>query len=102
MSRNYRAEYDNYHSSPKQKKNRAARNAARAAMVKAGKVKKEANQKLSFFETIHHFQVVTAVNEQESHFLLSALRFDRVDKEVLPGVKVRPPESKVVFFHFDS
>ena len=40
MSRNYRAEYDNYHSSPKQKKNRAARNAARAAMVKAGKVKK--------------------------------------------------------------
>lgn len=40
MSRNYRAEYDNYHSSPKQKKNRAARNAARAAMLKAGKVKK--------------------------------------------------------------
>ena len=40
MSRNYRAEYDNCHSSPKQKKNRAARNAARAAMVKAGKVKK--------------------------------------------------------------
>ena len=40
MSRNYRAEYDNYHSSPKQKKNRASRNAARAAMLKAGKVKK--------------------------------------------------------------
>jgi hypothetical protein len=37
MSRNYRAEYDNYHSSPKQKK---ARNAARAAMAKKGKVKK--------------------------------------------------------------
>lgn len=40
MPRNYRAEYDNYHSSPKQKKNRASRNAARAAMVKKGKVKK--------------------------------------------------------------
>ena len=40
MARDYRAEYANYHSSPKQKKNRAARNAARAAMTKAGKVKK--------------------------------------------------------------
>ena len=27
--RNYRKEYDSYHSTPKQKKNRAARNAAR-------------------------------------------------------------------------
>ena len=40
MARDYRAEYDNYHSSPKQKKNRASRNAARAAMAKKGKVKK--------------------------------------------------------------
>ena len=40
MSRNYRAEYDNYHSSPKQKKNRASRNAVRAAMAKKGRVKK--------------------------------------------------------------
>ena len=40
MSRNYRAEYDNYHSSPKQKKNRAARNAARAKLLKSGRVKK--------------------------------------------------------------
>ena len=40
MSRNYRAEYDNYHSKPKQKKNRASRNAARAKLLKAGKVKK--------------------------------------------------------------
>ena len=40
MGRDYRKEYDNYHSSPKQKKNRASRNAARAAMVKSGKVKK--------------------------------------------------------------
>jgi hypothetical protein len=40
MARNYRSEYDNYHSRPEQKKNRASRNAARAAMVKAGKAKK--------------------------------------------------------------
>jgi len=38
--RNYRNEYDNYQSSSKQKKNRAARNASRAAMQKKGKVSK--------------------------------------------------------------
>jgi hypothetical protein len=40
MARDYRAEYDKYHARPEQKKNRAARNAARAKMAKAGKVKK--------------------------------------------------------------
>lgn len=40
MRRNYRKEYDNYHSKPKQKKNRAMRNAARRAMEKDGRVKK--------------------------------------------------------------
>jgi hypothetical protein len=40
MARNYRSEYDAYHASPEQKKNRAMRNAARAKMAKAGKVKK--------------------------------------------------------------
>jgi len=35
--RNYRKEYDNYHSSPEQKKNRAARNASRAALIRSGK-----------------------------------------------------------------
>ena len=38
--RDYRAEYDRYHASPEQKKKRASRNAARAAMEKAGKVRK--------------------------------------------------------------
>jgi hypothetical protein len=38
--RDYKAEYDKYHAAPEQKKNRAARNAARAKMMKAGKVKK--------------------------------------------------------------
>jgi len=40
VPRNYKKEYENYHSSPKQKKNRAARNAARAKLLKKGKVKK--------------------------------------------------------------
>jgi len=40
MRRNYRKEYDNYHSKPDQKKKRAQRNAARDMMEKDGKVKK--------------------------------------------------------------
>lgn len=35
--RNYKKEYNNYHASPEQKKNRASRNSARAKMIKAGK-----------------------------------------------------------------
>ena len=38
--RNYKQEYKNYHASPEQKKKRASRNAARADMEKAGKVRK--------------------------------------------------------------
>ena len=40
MARNYKKEYENYHSSDKQKKNRAARNTARRRMEKLGRVKK--------------------------------------------------------------
>jgi hypothetical protein len=38
--RDYRAEYDNYHARPDQKKKRANRNAARRKLVKQGRVKK--------------------------------------------------------------
>ena len=38
--RNYKKEYENYQGKEKQKKNRAARNASRAAMKKKGKVSK--------------------------------------------------------------
>jgi hypothetical protein len=38
--RNYRREYDTYQGTEEQKKNRAARNAARAELAKLGKVKK--------------------------------------------------------------
>jgi hypothetical protein len=40
MARDYRAEYDKYQGTAVQKKNRAARNAARTKMTKAGKVSK--------------------------------------------------------------
>lgn len=38
--RDYRHEYDSYHAKPEQKRKRAMRNAARAEMEKAGRVKK--------------------------------------------------------------
>jgi len=40
MARDYRREYELYQGTEQQKKNRAARNAARAKMAKAGKVHK--------------------------------------------------------------
>lgn len=40
MSRDYKAEYERYHSTPKQKKRRAQRNAARRLMIQAGRVRK--------------------------------------------------------------
>ena len=46
--RNYRKEYDNYHSSPEQKKNRASRNAARAL------IKKKKGTKAVQGKDVHH------------------------------------------------
>ena len=40
MGRDYKKEYENYHSSPKQKKRRAARNKARSLLEKKGIVHK--------------------------------------------------------------
>lgn len=40
MARNYRDEYDRYHSKPEQRENRAARNRARRALEKDGVVRK--------------------------------------------------------------
>ena len=40
MPRDYKSEYDNYHSSAEAKKKRAQNNAARRKMEKAGKVSK--------------------------------------------------------------
>ena len=40
MARDYKKEYNTYHSSSEQKKNRAKRNSARKEMAKAGRVAK--------------------------------------------------------------
>lgn len=40
MGRNYKQEYERYHSSPEQKKKRAARNKARRAAVAQGRARK--------------------------------------------------------------
>jgi|TARA_R100001460_G_scaffold30321_4_gene59852 hypothetical protein len=40
VPRNYRAEYDNYQGSAKQKKRRAARNKVRRKMIRTGKARK--------------------------------------------------------------
>lgn len=40
MVRNYKQEYEEFHSTPEQKKRRAQRNAARRKALAAGKVKK--------------------------------------------------------------
>ena len=39
-TRNYKREYEQFHAKPEQKQNRAQRNAARAKMEAAGKVRK--------------------------------------------------------------
>ena len=44
VTRNYKKEYNNYHSKPKQKVARASRNAARTKMAKAGLVRKGDNK----------------------------------------------------------
>lgn len=40
MSRDYKAEYRNYHAKPEQKRRRAQRNAARRLMIASGRVRK--------------------------------------------------------------
>tara|TARA_R100000081_G_C4665803_1_gene89970 strand:- start:242 stop:481 length:240 start_codon:yes stop_codon:yes gene_type:complete len=40
LARNYKAEYENYHSKPEQKKRRAGRNTARRIMTMLKRVKK--------------------------------------------------------------
>lgn len=39
MARNYKKEYENYHSKPEQRKKRSSRNKARRKMIKAGRVR---------------------------------------------------------------
>jgi 5-methylcytosine-specific restriction endonuclease McrA len=52
MPRNFRAEYDRYHSKPDQKKNRAQRNAARRELMAQGKVRKRDGKEVDHVKPI--------------------------------------------------
>ena len=43
MARDYRKEYDNYHSKPEQRKRRSSRNKARSILIGSGRVSKGVN-----------------------------------------------------------
>ena len=52
MARDYRKEYDTYQGTEQQKKNRAARNSARAKMMKAGTVHKGDGKDVSHLKAV--------------------------------------------------
>ena len=53
-ARNYKKEYEEYHASSEQKKNRAARNNARKRMEKAGKVSKGDGKDVGHKKALHN------------------------------------------------
>lgn len=54
MARDYKKEYREFHAKPAQKKNRAARNNARARMEKAGKVAKGDGKDVGHKKPLHN------------------------------------------------
>lgn len=70
MARNYRKEYDNYHSRPEQKLRRAARNAARASLKKT-----TAPEKLEG-KDVHH-KDNDPMNNDKSNLSIVSQRYNR-------------------------
>ena len=60
MARDYKREYEQYHSKPKQKKRRAGRNAANRIMKMVGKIKKGDGK------DVHHKDHNTANNSKSN------------------------------------
>lgn len=54
MSRNYRAEYDNYQGTDDQKKRRAVRNAARRKLMASGRVRKGDGKDVHHVSGLHN------------------------------------------------
>ena len=82
--RNYRKEYDNYHSQPEQREKNAARLRARRLMVKKGKVKK--NDKMD----VHH-KDNNPLNNDPKNLSVTTQKYNRTeprlrkeDADVLP------------------
>ena len=88
--RNYKREYEQYHGSEEQKKNRAARNAARRKLMKDGVVKKGDGK------DVHH---TTAISKGGANSKLKAVdastnrSFDRNKKRGMVS-EVSPRERK--------
>lgn len=82
--RNYKKEYETYHSKPKQKKRRAQRNAARKKMEKSGKVRKGDGK------DVHHKSKNTANNGKKNLSVTSRSK-NRADNRGKGG---RPRGSK--------
>ena len=76
MARNYRSEYDNYHSKPAQKKKRAARNAARRKLEAGGRVEKGSDM------DVHHVDgnpLNNSAKNLETGLLRAQVRAERKD-----------------------
>jgi hypothetical protein len=67
MARDYRKEYDNYHSSEKQKKNRAGRNLARRMMKKRVGIKGK---------DVHH-KDGNPQNNSTSNLAITSIKYNR-------------------------
>tara|TARA_R110000822_G_scaffold153209_1_gene292665 strand:+ start:1899 stop:2189 length:291 start_codon:yes stop_codon:yes gene_type:complete len=73
MARDYRSEYDDYHSSSEQKKNRASRNAARNSLESDGRVS-HGDRK-----DVHH-RDGNPLNNQSSNLAVTSRRANRSRK----------------------
>ena len=80
MARSYRIEYDRYHSKPKQKKRRAARNTARRRAIAAGTVKKGSSK------DVHH-KDKNPRNNSKSNLSLVARSSNRIKSPGRPKGK---------------
>lgn len=90
MPRNYKAEYEKYHASEEQKKNRAARNKARRQALRDGKAKKRDGT------DVHHVTAISkgGVNGKTKVVKASENRsFDRDSKRRLIS-EISPRERK--------
>lgn len=83
MARDYKHEYDSYHSSPEQKKNRAARNKARReAIAEVGK------KALKGKDVGHKKPLISGGSKSESNTSLQTVKSNRGWRKGQKGYKV--------------
>ena len=79
--RNYRKEYDNYHSKPEQRKKNAARLRARRLMVKKGKVKK-------FDKKDVHHKDNNPLNNDPKNLSVTTQKYNRTEPRLREDVEI--------------